>query len=335
MDGVAMISPDEIGAWLGSPVVETIMRTGNLAVVHVLRLGDGRTVVVKARAAEERLAGCAFVHRHLWRAGFTCPELIAGPTRFGELALSAEIAVERGTGPVVGQVPGAGDGAVTSAPSDGRVASGPGNGQPGSGDGAARGPGAAEFSALLARLIGMAPKVGETPSLAPAPAWIRWYHDDGAIWPWPDDRDADLHLVASWHDAAAVEVRRLLGRFGAEPVIGHCDFEAHNIWWRGDQPLAVHDWDSVVAEPEAVIVGVAAAMWPAGDGRLGATVRESAEFLDGYQRARGRGFSGDEVRAAWAAGLWIRLFNAKKWALDGLDALGQDEAEVRAHMAGL
>ncbi|WP_433218795.1 hypothetical protein ACQP00_13445 [Dactylosporangium sp. CS-047395] len=297
MAGVVMIPPDEIGVWLGSPVVETVLRTGHLAVVHVLRLADGRTVVVKARAAEERLAGCAFVHRHLWRAGFPCPELIAGPTRFGELALSAEMAELAG--------------------------------------GAVQGPGAGEFSALLARLIRMAPRVGETPSLAPAPAWIRWYHEDGAIWPWPDDRDADLHLVASWHDAAAVEVRRALGRFVAEPVVGHCDFEAHNIWWRGDQPLAVHDWDSVVAEPEAVIVGVAAAMWPAGDGRLGATVEESAGFLDGYQRACGRAFSGDEVRAAWAAGLWIRLFNAKKWALDGLDALGQDEAEERARMAGL
>ncbi|WP_432840655.1 phosphotransferase [Dactylosporangium sp. CA-092794] len=292
-----------IGDWLGSAVTETLLETGFLSEVHVLRLADGRTVVVKARPWEDRLAGCAQVHRHLWRAGFPCPEPIAGPARLGEFALSAEPAV-----------------APPAADPSGRP------------EGVAW---AGAFAALLARLVRAAPDPREVPSLAPSPPWIRWHHRDGAIWPRPDDRDADLHSVPSWHDEAAIAVRERLGRFDAPPVVGHCDFEAHNVWWRGDEPVAVHDWDSAVSEPEAVVAGVAAAMWPAGEARIGATVEESAAFLEAYQRAAGRPWTPPEVEAAWAAGLWIRLFNAKKGVLDDRDWLARAEAEERARLAGL
>ncbi|GAA2365434.1 phosphotransferase [Dactylosporangium salmoneum] len=293
-----MIGPDDLGAWLGAEVAGTVLVTGNLSEVHVLRLADGREVVVKARPAEERLAGCAHVQRHLWLAGFPCPEPVAGPTRFGGQALSAELAVPGGPDP---------------AP-----------------------PAAGPTAALLARLIAAAPDARTTPTLRPSPPWIRWYHDEGPLWPRPDDRDADLNAEPSWHDAGAAAVRAGLARFDAPPVVGHCDFEAHNVWWRGGEPLAVHDWDSAVAEPEAVIVGVAAAMWPAGHGgRSGATVPESADFLDGYQRSTGRPWTAAEVRAAWAAGLWIRLFNDKKWSRDGLVTLSTVEAGERAALAGL
>jgi hypothetical protein len=292
------VIPDgELGAWLGSPVAETLRVTGNLSRVHVVRLADGRTVVVKARPFHDRLVGCAHVQRHLWAAGFPCPEPIAGPSRFGDLALSAEAAVEPGPSP--------------SAPP------------------------AAAFAALLARLIAAAPPVPATPPLDPAPPWIRWYHDEGPIWPAPDDRDADLHATDSWHDDAARAVRGRLAQFAAPRVVGHCDFESHNIWWLDGEPLAVHDWDSAVAEPEAVIVGVAAAMHPAGADRYAASVEESTAFLDAYERASGRSWTADERAAAWAAGLWILLFNAKKWALDGLDLLSRPEADERARLAGL
>ncbi|MGI5243440.1 phosphotransferase [Dactylosporangium sp. CA-139066] len=287
-----------IGDWLGSPVAETLRVTGNLSRVYVVRLADGRTVVVKARPFADRLAGCAVVQHHLWSAGFPCPEPIAGPDRFGDLALNAEAAVEP---PPSSSTP----------------------------------PPPAASAALLARLIATAPRVPDTPPLTPSPPWIRWYHDEGPIWPRPDDRDADLHANKSWHDDAAEAVRARLSRFEAPPVVGHCDFESHNIWWRDGEPLAVHDWDSAVAEPEPVIVGVAAAMFPAGADRHAATVEESAEFLDAYEHASGRSWSTDERAAAWAAGLWILLFNAKKWALDGLDLLSRPEAEERARLAGL
>jgi len=56
-----------------------------------------------------------------------------------------------------------------------------------------------------------------------------------------------------------------------------------------------------------------------------------------YQTAFGD-WSGQDVAAAWAAGLWVRLFNAKKDAGDGggpqLDRL-RDELDERLYLAGL
>jgi hypothetical protein len=84
-------------------------------------------------------------------------------------------------------------------------------------------------------------------------------------------------------------------------VVGHADWESQNLRWDGDRPLAVHDWDSAVAQPEAVVAGLASAVWP-------------------------------------AAGLWVRAFNAKKERLEGgspqLDRLAEEVTE-RSSRAGL
>lgn len=134
-------------------------------------------------------------------------------------------------------------------------------------------------------------------------------------------------------------MRRRLGRFvrtpaGRRVVIGHGDWEAQNLRWDGDKPLVVHDWDSVVAAPEAVVVGLAASVWPCGMVHRAATIAESAAFLDEYQRAVGRAWSADEIEASWAAGLWVYAFNTKKANLDGQPWLAPDEAEQRLVLAG-
>ena len=80
----------------------------------------------------------------------------------------------------------------------------------------------------------------------------------------------------------------------------------------------MHDWDSVIAQPEAAVVGLAAAVWPAaGAPGEAATVEQTEDFIVAYQRAAGRQWTEPEIRDAWAAGLWVRLFNAKKDAADG------------------
>jgi hypothetical protein len=63
-----------------------------------------------------------------------------------------------------------------------------------------------------------------------------------------------------------------------------------------------------------------------------ATIAESAEFIDAYQRAAGRTWSKDEVEVSWAAGLWVYAFNAKKASLDGATWLTSDEAEQRLRL---
>lgn len=67
-------------------------------------------------------------------------------------------------------------------------------------------------------------------------------------------------------------------------MLGHGDWERQNLRWDGRTALVVHDWDSLVTQPEPAVVGAAAAVWPAGaEGRHAATVEESAAFLAAYQ----------------------------------------------------
>ena len=100
----------------------------------------------------------------------------------------------------------------------------------------------------------------------------------------------------------------------------------------------MHDWDSVIAHPEAAIVGLAAAVWAAQGSTGGAaTVAQTKQFIDAYQTAFGD-WSGQDRAAAWAAGLWVRLFNAKKDASEGggpqLNPL-RNELDERLSRAGL
>ncbi|MCX5009231.1 hypothetical protein OHB05_42715 [Streptomyces sp. NBC_00638] len=105
--------------------------------------------------------------------------------------------------------------------------------------------------------------------------------------------------------------------------------------FRNGRPLAVHDWDSVIYEPEVVIIGQAAAMFEGGPTGAGASVERTEAFLEEYQTARGRALNDNELQLCWAAGLWVRAFNAKKFHLDNFDVLRRDEAETRMRHAGI
>jgi Phosphotransferase enzyme family len=307
---IGEIDETELAEWcaqhLGSGPAETLFSAGNLARVFGLRLRDGRTVVVKVRPAESRLEGCTAVQRHAWRAGFPCPEPLVGP-----LALAATGYAVNAESLIAGGAPYP----PTAGPARVRA-----------------------FASLLARLIELAPAPGDVPDLAPAPAWINWDHPSAQVWPAPDDRDVDLNRLpeTAWLDELGRAARvRLADTRAVAPVVGHCDWESHNLEFHQGEPWAVHDWDSVVSAAETVIVGVAAAMWPAGTDCVGASIEQSAEFLEAYQHARGQNFSPRQVEEAWAAGTWIRAFNGKKFLLDGVATLSAAEAGERSRRAGL
>jgi hypothetical protein len=101
--------------------------------------------------------------------------------------------------------------------------------------------------------------------------------------------------------------------------------------------LAAFDWDSVIAAPEPVIVGLAAAMYPATNAGTEASVDETQEFLDAYASARARDISDEEVEEAWAAGLWNRSFDAKKqFSTEGkARSLTESESLERRRRAGV
>jgi Ser/Thr protein kinase RdoA (MazF antagonist) len=290
---------------LGARPVETVFRAGHLSLVVGLRLADGQRVVVKVRPPAPRVHGCVAVQRALAAAGFPCPRPLAGPDALAGALVTAEELVPGGE-PLA-------DGAEA----------------------------AARLAGLLAELVAAAPPVAAVPSLRPAPPWVGWDHDEPRLWPAPDDLDEDLndHPGPEWLDRAAVRVRARLAGLGLPSVVGHGDWESQNVRWRGGQAVAVHDWDSVVAQPEAAIAGQAAAVWPvAGPPGEAASVEQTDRFLAAYERSRGRPWTGVDREVAWAAGLWVRAFNAKKETVAGggpqLDRLAGEVAE-RSRNAGI
>ena len=112
-------------------------------------------------------------------------------------------------------------------------------------------------------------------------------------------------------------MRQRLDRFQAPDVVGHGDWWSDNVRWTDGRVLAVDDWDSLVEAPEAVIAGAAAALFAGGTSALG----ETELFLRAYAAARGRPWSDQEAEAAWATGLWSRLFDARKETTWGGTAL--------------
>lgn len=99
-------------------------------------LADGRSVVIKVRPFEPRIAGCAAVQARLAATGFPCPLPLAGPAAVRGFAVTAETWVPGG-----GQRP-------------------PGHG-------------AAPFAALLARLVGSAPGAASVPGHSAADSDLR------------------------------------------------------------------------------------------------------------------------------------------------------------------
>lgn len=285
---------------LGSRVESELFRTGHLTRVIGTRLTDEREVVIRVRPAAPRIAACTEVQRRLFDSGYPCPQPLAGPAPLAEYEATAERYIAGGT----------------VLPDSGRAA------QP--------------FAAALAQLVRLAPRPEQVPSLAPAPPWAAWNRDQAELWPWPEDLDVDLNQLdgSDWIDAAGRAARRKLREGQEQAVIGHADWITDNLPWEGSRLLVAYDWDSLITDSEAVLAGLAAAiyLYPAL-----ATPAESAEFLDAYAAVRGRPFSPGELQRCWAAGVWTRAFDAKHQQAAGkpVTILTQPEAEERLRRGSL
>jgi len=299
------VTADRLRAWcaarLGSPVDVELMRTGHLATVIGVRLRDGRQVVIKVRPHAARLAGCVAVQRQVAEWEFPCPRPLSGVLDLDGNAATLEQYVPGGT----------------PHPDTGRAAE--------------------PFAVAFAHLVELAP-IATAESLRPAPAWNRWNHDEPGLWPIADDLTVDLNRVAGppWIDRAGAAARARLQAQRGPTIITHGDWYAANLRWAGDRLLVAHDWDSVIADTEAAAVGFAAAAYPALGPGGEATVAETEDFLDAYAKARGQTLSRDEQECAWAAGVWLRAFDAKKQCARGLPivSLRRREAAQRLRRAG-
>ena len=266
-----------VEAWcvdhLGSAAVRRFFEASHLSSVVGVELADGRLVVVKVRDESDRLAACVAVQRLLFESGFPCPEVLVGPTPFAGRVATAEAYLPRGDVP-------------------------------------ARPPAAGPCARLLAALVDRTPAPEGHPDLRTVLPWVGWDHGGGGVWPATDDLDVDLNagMDEAFDDAAVRISRRLANATG--DVIAHVDWEARNLEWQDGEPVAVHDWDSLVIRPESTVAGAAAAVYPSFGPVVFASIDETEAFLSAYGATRP--LSRDQVEEAWAAGAWVLAYNAKK-----------------------
>jgi len=247
-----------------------------------LHLEDGRDVVVKIRPPELRLTACHRVQRHIRQHGFPCPEPLVGPTALGRYTATAEGYEAGGE-----QLPEAPDRTE-------------------------------RFAKALARLTRTMPAVTDIPTLDPPPAWGWWNHSSRRLWPPPSEGAVDLnaHTEPSWLVEAVTRARTRLRAATLPSVLGHSDWQTEHLRWINGELHMVYDWDSVVALPEATIVGLASAKFAITPDNAGASLAETSDFLGAYAIARGHLWTREEQELAWAASLWVMAYNAKGEAID-------------------
>jgi hypothetical protein len=300
LGNVPGVEMKDLNAWcrahLKAGIDDVLFCERHLSTVVGVELTTAQRVVVKLRPPAPRLTGCATVHRHFFERGFPCAEPLVDLAPIGDSMASAEVMVSDGDlFPLSLRAP-------------------------------------APFAEALAWLVSLAPEPGDVSSLDPPPPWTRPGFARSELWPAPDDSMVGLNAAEgpSWIDGAAELAREKLRSSASALAIGHGDWHTANLRWRNNTLLAVWDWDSAIAASEPVIAGLAAAVYPVTESGTEATVAESEAFLNAYQAARGFVFGNDELTQAWAAGLWVRAFDAKKrCASDGVVLLKRDEALER------
>jgi hypothetical protein len=245
--GGGWLDPEVLGDWcrreIGSSPTDRLFETVRLSVVIGLRMADGQEVVIKVRAMSPRVDARSDVQRHLFSAGFPCPEPLAGPSVLGSGVATAERYVASGS---------------RSPPR----------------------PIASRSAILLADLIAKAPPAARFASIEPGPAWVDWDDDRRGTWPSPDDLDIDLNDCPGpdWVDRAAQRLRSRLGADDAVPVIGHVDWEVHNIGGTATSPSSYTTGTASPCGAKPPSRAQPPPSTPPG-GPIAATIDQTGEFL--------------------------------------------------------
>lgn len=282
---------------LGSAIARPEFFAVSVGVVCGARLRDGRRVVVKVHPPTvgiDFLNATAAVKGHLRDRGFPAPRRLAGPVRVGRGLAEAEELVD------------AGRHADAHRPQIREA-----------------------LAAALATLVSLArpftalPGLGARVSASPT----------GGLWPIPHDGRFDFPASstgAEWIDRIATRAREVCDRPVGSLVVGHTDWRAENVRVLDGRVSAVYDWDSLRVEREPVIVGSAAhgftTNWAVGQSRQFPTRAEALSFIAGYERARGRPFTTDELGTARAALVYAMAYAARCEHSDAVAQSGWPQA---------
>lgn len=283
---------------LGSLPVETLLTVSAMSDVVGVRLEDGRAVVVKRRRDESgRARSCVDVQLLVAEEGFPCARPLTSATAVDGMVIHGE--EWRPGGEIMRE-----DDAEAARRS------------------------AVLLADLMSRLAGVDVSMPPLPNVE----WLRWDHDGPGLFP-PNERHdarAASRTLPSLIDTTARRARARLLRARLPCIIGHADWEAQNIRWRGVEAHAVHDWDSLAWLPEAAIVGAASGAFASAEVPTLAPLPSSIGFLEEYERASGRRFNEEEREVAWAASLWPALHNARAEVLYEQQPLALIEVERQA-----
>jgi hypothetical protein len=149
------------------------------------------------------------------------------------------------------------------------------------------------------------------------------------LWPVPHSKLFDFSAnaeEAAWIDDVAKRARAQMMPAGNR-VIGHGDWRAEHVRFRGNIPVIAFDWDSLCCELEPALIGTTAhgfcADWSQGDNRQAPSRDEARAFIEEYERARGKVFSAEERQLCGACFAYASAYAARCG-----HAAGRDEREM-------
>jgi hypothetical protein len=259
----------------------TFYRRGVGAVFGLL-LMDNRRVVVKVHRLDlvrEGLDGIRTVQRTLAERGFPAPTPIGSPQAMGHGLAAAE------------EMLTAGEKVNPHDPSVRRVLAA----------------GLFQFVEAATPMLGIVRLPLANPFGLP----------DDQLWPTPHDLRFDFSLSgAEWIDEIAKHARSVLDQSASESmVIGHADWRIENICVDRSAVVAIFDWDSVCACPEAVLVGAASVHfttdWSDSSTDPFPSPDESSAFVKEYEEARGRRFASRDRKVVDAAQIYRLAYGAR------------------------
>ncbi len=279
----ATVLADRLVTHVESELAVSVVRpwfcTVSVGVVCALEIADQRVVVVKLhppRVDRGVLEAMHAVQDRLARDGFPCPTPLGAAVPIGDRLATIDAWLDDGGNDF-------GDGAMDAS------------------------------AAGLARMVEMARPLDLVGAFVPA----TMARARGAAYPEPHSPifdfsrpDPRIAFIDALNDRAIAVIDAL----DAEMVVMHGDWSARNVRFGPEGLRGVYDWDSLIAVPECIGVGIAAATWRSfgeHDDAIAPDLDEAVTYVAAYEASAHRRFSVAEHRASIAQVVHALCYTAR------------------------